>query len=369
MVKPLDKDIGWARDLRGRMFSVPFRIVRSMTSWDIHGQDRLIAAVEDHQRTGQGLITVSNHVSLFDDPLVLIAALGVEDLSELTKCWYSTACADNFNPGGKSPSAKVTRWFSEISNMIFLSRAHKRGSGKALDGDPIEDLIERFDERLRRLVMRRAASLGFDLETYLQSFLTPWGQGNPPGRVEALNQTGLLEAVVRVDAGDWVHFFPEGGRSRDLSLRPARSGVGKVVYHAPEARVLPICFYGTQDVMPVGAKLPVPGKTVHVMIGEPIDASALRDLRGMPATSETYQAISELAMDRIAELRPAVLERYLGAERAAKLLLEEAQMRSAMGREAATGTYGGQGQGPLAEIHQRARQQPMPDQDRAEAVS
>lgn len=336
LVKPLDKRIGPIRDMRARMFSVPFILVHEMTDWEFAGQDKLIACIEEHQRTGKGLITVSNHVSLFDDPLVFIALLNMRFPSEKSKCWYSTACANNFNPDGKGLGSRITRYFSEVANMVFLSRAYKRGE-KQIEGDPIVEVQERFDERLQRRVEARASSLGLDIENYIQTFLTPWGRGMSPGKVQTFNQTGLLEACVRIDSGDWVHFFPEGGRSRDMHLRPARPGVGKVIYDTPEARVVPICFYGTQDVMPVGAKFPVPGKKVHVSVGDPIERVDLEKLRRGPENADTYLALSRLAMDHVAALRPGVLSRYLGAEEAARLLLEEAQMRQAMEPQDRTG--------------------------------
>jgi 1-acyl-sn-glycerol-3-phosphate acyltransferase len=330
LVRPLDKKIGPFRVLRGRMFAIPFQLVHETTRWELSGQDRLIAVVEEHQRTGRGLITVSNHVSLFDDPLVFIALLNIRFPSEKNKCWYSTACANNFNPDGRSTGARVTRYFSEVSNMVFLSRAHKRGGSGGLDEDPIRTVLGRFDERLERHATSRASSLGLDMETYIQTFLTPWGHGMDPRKVQTFNQPGLIEASVRIDSGDWVHFFPEGGRSRDLHLRPARPGVGKVLYHSRDARVVPLCFYGTQDVMPVGAKLPSMGKTVHVSVGDPIEVSELAKLRKGPPNQDTFQALSNLAMEHISALRPGVLARYLGAETAAKLLIEEAQMKRAL---------------------------------------
>jgi hypothetical protein len=82
--------------------------------------------------------------------------------------------------------------------------------------------------------------------------------------------------------------------------------------------------------MPVGAKFPVPGKTVHVAVGDPIQESDLQRLRKGPENTDTYQALSSLAMDHIAQLRPAVLASYMGHEAAARLLIEETQMARAM---------------------------------------
>ena len=49
----------------------------------------------------------------------------------------------------------------------------------------------------------------------------------PVDRGEGLFQPGMQAAVQRLDAGEWVHMFPEGTRTKDGSLGPTRQGVGE----------------------------------------------------------------------------------------------------------------------------------------------
>ena len=79
-----------------------------------------------------------------------------------------------------------------------------------------------------------------------------------------------------------------------------------------------------------GAVLPRPFKKVVVNIGAPLSAGMLDGLRRRPASPDVYGDMSHRIMHEIAALRPLVLERYFGAERAAKVLLEEGQLAQAL---------------------------------------
>ena len=48
-------------------------------------------------------------------------------------------------------------------------------------------------------------------------------------RGAGLEQAGMRAAEARLAAGDWVHVFPEGTRSRDGRMGHARKGVGRLV--------------------------------------------------------------------------------------------------------------------------------------------
>jgi 1-acyl-sn-glycerol-3-phosphate acyltransferase len=324
---------GWSRIerlVRSRILGFPFVVVNALTKWEVHGRENLEAALRRRDATGRGLVTVSNHASLFDDPLVIMGLLGIHSFTVETKCWWSTACAANFNPQGRSLGSKFVRYFSDVSNMIFLSRAKKRKDAPptVLD-DPLEYLSGCIgDEGMARL-MALAEREGRDIVGYLRSFYTK-GPDGIHGSMAPLNQIGMIETIAKINAGQWIHLFPEGGRSRDVHLRAPRSGVGKVIYHAGESIVLPLCFHGTQDVLPVGAVLPRPFKKVVVNIGAPLSADMLDDMRRRPASLEVYGEVSHRIMHEIAALRPLVLERYFGAEGAAKVLLEETQLAQAL---------------------------------------
>ena len=44
-----------------------------------------------------------------------------------------------------------------------------------------------------------------------------------------MDQPGMRAAEARLNAGDWVHVFPEGTRSRDGKMGPIRRGIGHLV--------------------------------------------------------------------------------------------------------------------------------------------
>ena len=44
-----------------------------------------------------------------------------------------------------------------------------------------------------------------------------------------MEQPGMRAAEARLNAGDWVHVFPEGTRSADGRMGPIRRGIGHLV--------------------------------------------------------------------------------------------------------------------------------------------
>lgn len=121
-------------------------------------------------------------------------------------------------------------------------------------------------------------------------------------------QAGLAAAEARLKAGDWVHIFPEGTRSKDGSkIGPARKGVGRLVAacaaeggsssggeQRPAPLVVPFVHSGMHELMPRGALVPRAGKEVRVLVGEPVEvadllAAARRD--GWPE-DELYKRIA-----------------------------------------------------------------------------
>ena len=308
------------RLVRSSILATPFRATNMASHYEIEGREHLEAALERRARTGGGLITISNHQSLFDDPIVLFQLVSPTHYSVETKAWWSTPCEHNFSPAGSTPKDRFVRYFSGVSNMVFFERPGKNGNGVRRVDDYAALLARRGGAGLARRVEAAAAAAGTDAETWLRRFVTT----GDVDKLKALNQAGMIEACARVATGDWLHLFPEGGRSRTLSLRKPKRGVGKVIYHCPDAQVLPICFYGMHDVLPVKAALPRPFKKVVVTVGEPVPASRLDLLRRLPPSAETFQAVVEAAWESVVALRPNTLVKYLGPAKAEELLLAEA---------------------------------------------
>jgi 1-acyl-sn-glycerol-3-phosphate acyltransferase len=293
------------RLLRSKVLGTPFVLTKLMTRFEIFGREHLHAALERRRRSGCGLVTFSNHQSLFDDPLVIMALLDIDDFTVESKCWWSTPCQSNFYPDGKSLGSRFVRYFSDVSNMVFISRKEKNGrvrvptsylSAFAARGD--SDFVERL--------LERGAEGGTGAERYLRRFVTDGDREH----LAPLNQLGMVEACARVDLGDWLHFFPEGGRSRTTSLRPPKPGLGKVLYHCEGAEILPICFCGMQDVLPIKAAIPRPLRRVVVFVGEPVQARRLEKIRRGAASPESYLEAMRAAWEPLESLWPLALARY-----------------------------------------------------------
>lgn len=89
------------------------------------------------------------------------------------------------------------------------------------------------------------------------------------------DQPGFAFLRERLLAGDWVHIFPEGGRTRDPDgwMRPRlKSGIGRLI---DETRPLALPFYhdGMHRVLPIGARIPARGEHVRLRFGEIVDCA------------------------------------------------------------------------------------------------
>lgn len=111
---------------------------------------------------------------------------------------------------------------------------------------------------------------------------------------EASLNTGLgVLAEGRV-----LGIYPEGTRSPDGRCYRGRTGVARMVLEA-HVPVIPVAVVGTDEVMPLGAKLPKV-KKVSVVIGEPMDFSRFEGLENdrfvlRSITDEIVYRINELS--------------------------------------------------------------------------
>jgi len=111
---------------------------------------------------------------------------------------------------------------------------------------------------------------------------------------EASLNTGL---GVLAD-GRVLGIYPEGTRSPDGRGYRGRTGVARMVLEA-HVPVIPVAVVGTDEVMPLGAKLPKV-KKVSVVIGEPMDFSRFEGLENdrfvlRSITDEIVYRINELS--------------------------------------------------------------------------
>jgi 1-acyl-sn-glycerol-3-phosphate acyltransferase len=116
---------------------------------------------------------------------------------------------------------------------------------------------------------------------------------------------GLKAILDRLLAGGGIILFPEGTRTRDGHLQPARSGIGLVVVKST-APVVPVRVFGTYEAYGRHRKCPRP-KRIAVKYGQPMNFEKLRaEAKDCPKArlKEIYQQIADEIMAAIGKLEP-----------------------------------------------------------------
>jgi 1-acyl-sn-glycerol-3-phosphate acyltransferase len=193
----------WYHPLVARTVITGSRFVtRLMNRLDVEGREHLESVRE---RAGRGLLTISNHVSLYDDPLL-------------------------------------------TSNFVQMSYEKIRWVGA--------DAINFFGNAAR-------------------AWFYSSGRVVPIVRGAGIAQPGMEFLRDRLAGGEWVHMFPEGGRTRDPDGRMMpefKNGTGWLIAQA-KPLVLPFYHHGMMGVLPVGSGVPRLGKRVRVVFSQPIDCN------------------------------------------------------------------------------------------------
>jgi 1-acyl-sn-glycerol-3-phosphate acyltransferase len=116
---------------------------------------------------------------------------------------------------------------------------------------------------------------------------------------------GLKAILERLLAGGGIILFPEGTRTRDGNLQPARSGIGLIVIKS-QAPVVPVRTFGTFEAYGRNHRFPRP-RRVAVKYGEPMRFEQLR-AEAKDCTKarlkEIYQQIADEIMAAIGKLEP-----------------------------------------------------------------
>mgnify|MGYP002628783453 CR=1 FL=1 len=111
------------------------------------------------------------------------------------------------------------------------------------------------------------------------------------------DMTALREVIKKIKDGNAVVLFPEGTRSMDGLLQPARAGIGLVIAKTG-APVLPMRIFGAYESYPKNAKR-FQFSPITLVLGEPIHFTP-EELTN--PSRENYQILSNKVMDRIAAL-------------------------------------------------------------------
>jgi 1-acyl-sn-glycerol-3-phosphate acyltransferase len=117
---------------------------------------------------------------------------------------------------------------------------------------------------------------------------------------------GLRAILDRLVAGGAIILFPEGTRSRDGKLQPARSGIGLTVIKST-ALVVPVRVFGTYEAYGRHMKFPRPLRRVAVKYGKPMSFAELRaesKICSKPRLKQIYQQVADEIMAAIGQLEP-----------------------------------------------------------------
>lgn len=213
----------WARFVAG----CSRLVIRRLNSLTVAHPERVAAA----RIPGRGLLTFSNHVGLYDDPLL-------------------TACLTE-------PDWDSMRWIAADALNFF--------------GSPF------------------------------RAWLFNAGKCIPVVRGAGLDQPGMHFMAERLRAGDWVHVFPEGGRTRDPGgwlRRPLKPGMSWLIRESRPI-LLPWSHLGMRDVLPIGALLPRTGNRIAIHVGEAVDSD-------LGLADRSVGEITAWAEERLLELEAAL---------------------------------------------------------------
>jgi len=114
---------------------------------------------------------------------------------------------------------------------------------------------------------------------------------------------GLKAILDRLLEGGAIILFPEGTRTRDGKLQPARSGIGLTVIKS-DAPLVPVRVFGTFEAYGLQMRFPRP-RRVAVKYGQPMRFEQLRAearVCAKPRLKEIYQQVADEILRAIAKL-------------------------------------------------------------------
>ena len=158
------------------------------------------------------------------------------------------------------------------------------------------------DRWQRRTAVGAARDYFFDV-WWRQAFTALVYAGFPIDRSRA--GKGIDKARELVRDGWSIVVFPEGTRTRDGQIQPARSGIGLAVIKST-APVVPVRVFGTFEAYGRHRKFPRP-HSVAVKYGHPMRFEQLRAEAGTCSKQrlkEIYQKIADEIIAQIARLEP-----------------------------------------------------------------
>lgn len=112
----------------------------------------------------------------------------------------------------------------------------------------------------------------------------------------------MKQVLARLKNGKPVIFFPEGTRTPDGNIQPAKAGMGMIACRA-RVPVVPVRIFGSYEAFPKGASRPKWGTPIDVHFGPPLlpedyDPGGRGKDRYQESTDRIMAAIRELPRPR-----------------------------------------------------------------------
>ena len=156
-----------------------------------------------------------------------------------------------------------------------------------------------MDSLFLPLVIRRRVTFVAKAE-YFEDKKTAWffrGVGQIPIRREggSASERALASATDVLERGQVFGIYPEGTRTRDGNLHRGHTGVARLALRTG-APIVPVGMTGTDEINPIGRKLPRLFRTVSITFGTPVtvDRYAGREQDRMVLRQITDEVMFEL---------------------------------------------------------------------------
>ncbi|KAK5652537.1 hypothetical protein OQA88_10443 [Cercophora sp. LCS_1] len=220
--------------------------LNTVNTLEIHNLPSFLSLLEsrrDPAHRTRGLLTISNHVSVLDDPVIWGGILPLTTTFTPTSLRWTLGAADICF---KNPALSA---FFTAGQVLPTHR-----SKHSTYGGPFQASITQAIQ----LLSAPAAAKGLYTTTGKDVYVSPakWGSNRHA----------------------WVHVFPEGlvHQHRDCDLRYFKWGVARLILESePAPDVVPMFIEGTQGIMPENRGfprfLPRVGRRVRVAFGEAVD--------------------------------------------------------------------------------------------------
>ena len=266
--------------------------IHALNRTEVNGLPRFLELLKsraDYKSRRRGLVTVSNHISVMDEPFIW----GVLPMSFAAYHGYMN---HRWSFGSHDICFKnaFTSHFFTLGQTMPTHRGHYSPSAGPYQGTMTEGvrLLSKISATGWSLCPATEPNLHDDYKhpKWPWDCVDPFSEITPPPSYPSQpndNRWYLAPSRYATNSYSWVHIFPEGmiHQTPDKSMRYFKWGVARLILEPPECPdVVPMFIEGTDQVMHQNRSWPrfIPriGKTISVSFGKELDVEAVfGDLR------------------------------------------------------------------------------------------